>query len=117
MCHQLSLVTGYDCSLSLMSLKLSRQEERKEGNSSPSLPLPLPPFIFSPSFQIARWPGFKFPLDLSGMDEFNHLTAATARFYFTPPPEVGVVQSNKLIVRITACFMPVCSAVQLHSEL
>ena len=63
---------------------------------------PIPPFL--PSLQIARWPGFKFLLDLSGVDQFNHLTTATARFFFIPPPEVNSWEQQNCLWRLPHTF-------------
>ena len=51
-------------------------------------PSPLPPSLPLTRLQVATWPGFRFSLNMSGVDQFNRLTTATARFFFTPPPKV-----------------------------
>ena len=42
------------------------------------------------NLQIKAWPGFRFSLNLAGIDEFSHQTTANARFYFTPTQDLQV---------------------------
>ena len=48
-------------------------------------------------------PGFRFSLDVSGMDQFNHLTTATARFFFTPSSKVVIATRHHETVQRNSC--------------